>query len=128
MPYGSTYSWLNFIAAVLFVLESSIELYWAIKRWRAEIQLEKDKEELASMNLPDVDSIHRDVNTDELPFPLLDKVHYDFWAAVWFLIPSLLTLAESFLGDGSDGFPVWSWLNVLSSSGVSDADFAVGLD
>merc|ERR1712072_1314941 len=53
--------------------------------------------------------------------PWVDKVHWDFWASCFFLIPSLFTLIQCFLDPN---IVVWSWLNVLRGSGMTDDDFA----
>jgi len=113
-------SWVWLWAAVLFVLESLIDLVWSSYRWITESRLSQDRQAMAENNeswmLPPTNSQQ---NLLDQPCPCLDKVHWDVWAALWFLIPSLLYLLEAFF-DPNICNPVLSWLNVFN---MNDADF-----
>lgn len=143
--------WLWLVGALLFTTESLMDMAFAVKRWIAGDNLIRDKEAAADQTNEADGRVSRPrtsaatagtgggwmvtrarlsygSNPDQLnlPFPWLDEVHWDFWAAFWFFIPSLLTLQECFLDEYSP-IKVWPWLNIFKSS-MDDATYSVQLD
>lgn len=113
----ATYSWLNFFAAGIFALESLLDFVWGLLRWYYERKLAQCPESSnhVTMELPSSKQPR-----PERCLPWLDKVHWDVWIALWFLIPSVLYFMESLLDPN---VVVLSWLNFMSSSGMSNAVF-----
>lgn len=132
-PEGHFQSNLFLVGALLFVAESGMDLFWAIKRWRVEIVLARDKKELQELapmldreDGPGSAALLAKLNDasiapKEYCMPWLDDIHWDVWAALFFFIPAMLYLLSSFLDPN---LIVLHWLNVMSFRGMSDQDFS----
>lgn len=121
-------SWLYLVGATLFVVESLMDLAWGGKRWLAESALSKDKAKLASIQGSGQPRESENSNNAPLQpresensegfsardqcLPWLDKVHWDFWAALFFLIPSFISFYESFLDPYIVVWPVLNWTSM----------------
>lgn len=57
-------------------------------------------------------------------FPWLDEVHWDFWAALFFLIPSFISFYESFLDAYIVVWPVLNWRR----NTMDDVDFCAMIE
>ena len=85
-------SQLNLWGALLFVMESLLDLAWGLKRSILESRLREDKAQLAHVSgRPSAEP------ESALCMPWLDKVHWDMWAAFWFLIPSLIRVDRFYI-------------------------------
>lgn len=117
------------VGALLFVVESLMDLIWAAKRWLAEAKLALEKVTYGAiprftshdMAVP-LAEVEDDEGQPRQCVPWLDRIHWDFHAALWFLIPSVFYTVSSLLDPY---VVVWSWLNLLRGAGMSDDDYSV---
>lgn len=128
-------SWLSVTAACLYLVESLIDLISSIQRWHAEAEIVKEQKEQALEQLDEwleeekeqagEDGEMKSEGKSEHFAPWLDEVHYDFWAALLFVIPSFFYLFPCLLDPN---VVVWSWLNVLQGLGWSNDDYGTLCD
>lgn len=125
IPYGESenqsdsemYSWLNLVAALLYDLEACIDLIWSLCCWREKTNLQQDHHILDA----DLTQSEQMMGVPSAFVACLVAVHWDFWSALFFLIPSLFTTVQSLLDPN---IAVWSWLNVFHSTGMLNDEFS----
>lgn len=97
--------------SVLFVVESAIDVAWGTYRWVLELRIEQDRRLLDTLS---------ELFPTSYRAPWLDKLHWDVWAAVGFLIGSLFYLAAAYFDEGA----TWAWMDVVRYCGLSDDEIS----
>lgn len=118
--------------SVLFVVESAIDLGFGAYRWRVEAKMEADQVQLAAVaaypQAPQVSAQSYGAREQALTelFPdksygriWLDKVHWDVWASLVFLVASLFYLISAVFDVGG-----WAWMDIFHSMGLNDEQFS----
>jgi len=117
-------------------------LWWAIKVWAVERRLRKAKRELELSNVPTQSerggtspgaarpsSGLLEAQRSQQCCPSLDEVQWGIWAALSFLISSIMYLIEALLDPNVGGDPSWwHWLNWGQWKGMADAEYADFID
>lgn len=125
--------------SALFLVESAIDLSFGAYRWWVEAKLERDQARLAGemvavaspggalspLQAPTGSYGAREQALTEL-FPdksygriWLDKVHWDIWASLVFLVASFFYLISAVFAVGG-----WRWMDIFHNMGVKDSEFS----
>eukprot|EP00747_Dinoflagellata_sp_TGD_P194920 gnl/TRDRNA2_/TRDRNA2_62923_c0_seq1.p1 gnl/TRDRNA2_/TRDRNA2_62923_c0~~gnl/TRDRNA2_/TRDRNA2_62923_c0_seq1.p1 ORF type:complete len:337 (-),score=12.12 gnl/TRDRNA2_/TRDRNA2_62923_c0_seq1:641-1651(-) len=124
-------SWLYFCGALLFILESIIDMFWIsyIQRARryghepiASIRQGADAGRAMLEIGSDTSSCCTETGASPLPDRWLDRINYDLWAAVFFFLPSVCTLFQALVDANVVGSRT---CNFLAWASVSDYRFSV---
>jgi len=118
-----SYHWssgLFLIAALLFVLESGMDVIWGVKRIFVQRSLQSAQKELGitATGRPSISTSGRPSGAeseDEIQYTAFDNVPWDLYGALLFLIGSIFYLVSSLI-DKNCVNPAWTWL-IIGYSG-----------
>lgn len=113
-------SWLFLIAALLFVIESGMDIIWGIQRIFVQRKLQSAQKELGitATGRPSLSTSGRPSGAEseeEIKYTAFDNVPWDVYAAILFFIGSIFYLVSSLI-DKNAVNPPWTWL-IIGYSG-----------